>query len=892
VSQNPPSPQPDPHAPLRRDVRQLGEFLGLILREEEGQALFDAVEGVREDAKAGRAGDEPARSRLRSRLSGLPLEQAVPLARAFAHFLGLANIAEQHHRERRRRDYERDPESRPQPGSLQEAIPRLLAQGVPPEAIREAAGELGVEAVLTAHPTQIQRRTLLAKEQRISDLLNLLDREDLTPRERSEALSALAREVHAMWRTDEFRKERPTPEDEARGAFAVVEKVLWEAVPRFVRRLDEALVEQTGEGLPRGVAPVRFASWIGGDRDGNPRVTHDVTRRVVLLARWMAAELFLRDVDALRDELSIEGADERLVEKAGTDQEPYRVLLRQVRDALRGTLLHLEAQLDGKAPPEVAWFEHTDQLREMMGLLWDSLHATGAKRLAEGRLLDIMRRLDAFGLELVRLDIRQESARHERAVAAVLAGVGVEDYLGLEESKREAVLSRHLEGDLGGLRSRFDRLIEQAETDPETREDLLTFQVLAQLPRASLANYVISMAHTPSDVLSVLLLQRLAGVSPPLPVVPLFETHGDLESAPDTLERLLSSSAYKESVGGRVEVMIGYSDSAKEVGMMAAAWALYRAQEGLVDVARMHGVRLRVFHGRGGTVGRGGGPAHAAVLSLPRGAVEHGLRVTEQGEMIQARYGIPGVAARTLDLYATSVLEARLAPPEEPDPAWRGLMEEMAGEARRVYRETLEQEGFIEYFQTATPVRELDLLNIGSRPARRGTLKGLEGLRAIPWVFAWTQNRALIPGWLGVDAALSRGRSRDEELLGTMVREWPFLRSTVDMVEMVLAKADPWIHSEYDARLVPESLRRIGLMIRHRHGLTVRELLALKGQEDLLEKESVIARSIRVRNPYVDPLNLLQVEFLRRLQGDADARLRDALLVTMNGVAQGMRNTG
>lgn len=883
----------DPHAPLRRDVRFLGEILGTVLREEEGQALFEAVEGVRADAKAGRTGDEAARERLRKRLVGLPLEQAVPLARAFAQFLSLANIAEQHHRERRRRDYELAPDSRPQPGSLEETIPRLIEAGVDPQALRSVALELDVEAVFTAHPTQIQRRTFLAKEQRLAQGLSELDARDATPTERHRSEEAVAREVHAMWRTNELRRDRPTPEDEARGSFAVVEKVVWDAVPRFLRRLDTVLRDHSGQGLAPGAAPIRFASWIGGDRDGNPRVTHEVTRRVVFLARWMAAELCLREVNALRDELSVDGATEEVVRLAGTAHEPYRVLLRGARDRLRATLAGLEAALDGAEWEAEGGYVSTGQLRGLLQSIHDSLVQTGARRLADGRLLDLLRRLDAFGLELVRLDIRQESTRHTHATAAVLERLGQGGFAALGEDERAALLGRLLEGPVEPTCAAFEKTQKEGTGLPEeVREDLATFATLAGLPRESLANYVISMAHTPSDVLAVMFLQRAAGVERLLPVVPLFETLADLEGAGETLDALLGSASFRAAAEGRVEVMIGYSDSAKEVGMFTAGWALYRAQEDLVRVAKAHGVALRVFHGRGGTVGRGGAPAHAAVLSLPRGAVEHGLRVTEQGEMIQALYGLPGVAARTLDVYASSVLEARLLPPKEPEPKWRRLMQEMADEARRAYVGMVEREGFVDYFHQATPVQQLGRLNIGSRPQARSAGGGLQSLRAIPWVFAWTQNRAILPGWLGAGAALRHGLARDAGLMSGMMRQWPFLRSMVDMVEMVLAKADPWIHAEYDARLVAPEAVSFGEELRAGHAQTKAAVLEATGDGSLLQQNPVLARSIQVRNPYVDPLNLLQVEFLRRLREQDDPRLRDALLVTMNGVAQGMRNTG
>jgi phosphoenolpyruvate carboxylase len=871
---------------LRDDVRLLGDLLGETLRRHEGQAIFDTVERVRALSKKARGGSDADFATLTRILEQMPVEEALPVARAFSHFLNLANIAEQHHRIRRRRAYQRDRAAAPQIGSCDETFGRLIRQGVTPDRLHEAVSRLRIELVFTAHPTEVTRRTLMQKFKRVADLLELKDRADLTPPEHDDLVNALRIEIASAWETSEVRQKKPSPVDEARSGLAVFEQALWEAVPQFLRSLGAALVKHTGRGLAPDRSPLTFGSWIGGDRDGNPLVTARVTETVCLLARWQAADLYLREVDALRLELSMRDGSDELAAVVGAVDEPYRVLLRGVRERLAATLRAIEDHLDGRGGgplPLVA----RDELAGPLALCRRSLEQTGNGLIAKGRLLDLERRVAAFGVTLVRLDLRQDASRHTEALTAITRHLGMGAYAEWSEDERQRFL-------LAELASRRPLIPVDLDASAEVREVLDTFRAAATIAPGSLGAYVISMALAPSDVLAVELLQKEARLSPPLRVVPLFETMDALREAGATLRRLLAVPWYRERCGGRQEVMVGYSDSAKDGGRLAASWALYTAQEDLVAVSREAGIELTLFHGRGGSVGRGGGPTYLAIQSQPPGSVYGRLRVTEQGEMVQAKFGLPGLAFRTLELYTAATLDATLAPPSPPEPAWRSRMDALADDARRAYRGVVyDTPAFIDYFRTATPAPELEDLTIASRPARRRSGGGVETLRAIPWVFAWTQTRLLLPSWLGVGEALDAAR-RDGggDELAAMYAGWPFFRATLDLIEMVLAKADARIAAYYEHALVPDDLHALGADLRRRLGDTAVAVLAVAGRASLLDDNPVLRRSIDVRNPYVDPINLVQVELLRRLRASDDERPRNAFLVTVNGVAAGMRNTG
>jgi phosphoenolpyruvate carboxylase len=865
---------------LRDDVHLLGDLLGQTLRAQEGDDLFAMVERVRALSKSGRAGNGEDFDNLAQLLDGRPTSEALPVARAFAHFLSLANVAEQHHRVRRRRDYQRDANARPQPGSFDEVMTRLREAGVDAEQLYRSTTSLQIELVLTAHPTEVVRRTLLQKYTRMAELLARRDRRDLTLPEQQETVDELRREITSAWETDEVRHTRPTPLDEVKGGLFIFEQTVWDALPRYVRALDVALRTHTGRALPLDVAPIRFGSWIGGDRDGNPNVTAEVSADACLLARWVAADLYLREVDTLRSELSMKAGSAEMPQV----DEPYRAVLREVRDRLRITRDSIEVMLEQRTPFASGALLDRNELLEPLMRCHRSLHDTGNGIIADGRLLDLIRRVHAFGLTLVRLDIRQDSARHTALLDAITRALDLGSYAEWSEEQRVEFLLRE-------LASRRPLIPRELALDDDAREDLATFRAIATIPRDSLGAYVITMASQPSDVLAVALLQKEAGVPDPLRVVPLFETIADLRGAGATMASLLRIEWYRDAIRGRQEVMVGYSDSSKDSGRFTAAWELFQAQEQIVAACKEAGVELTLFHGRGGSVGRGGGPTYLAIASQPPGSVDGRLRVTVQGEMIQAEFGLVGIALRTLEVYTTATLDATLAPSPAPRDEWRAMMQQMSNAAARSYRALVyETPRFLEYFRAATPEVELGEINIGSRPARRGSAKrGVESLRAIPWQFAWTQNRLLLPSWLGVDDALA---AADEATLATMMREWPFFRSTIELIEMVLAKAEARIAAYYDRLLVPDELRDVGETLRERLLQTIERIRRVTGHERLLETNHALRRSIDVRNPYVDPINVVQAEVLRRLRQAPDEALRDAFIVTVNGIAAGMRNTG
>jgi phosphoenolpyruvate carboxylase len=879
---------PDPHKPLRDDVRLLGDLLGETLRALEGNDLFEIVEQVRALAKGAHAGHADDFASLAAALARLPVESALPVARAFTHFLHLANIAEQHHRIRRRRAYQRDAGAPPQRGSCEETFARLIAAGVDRARLHAAVCSLRIELVLTAHPTEIARRTLVQKYNRIAHALEIRDRPDLTIPERDQVDAALLGEIMTAWSTADVRGERPSPLDEVRGGLVLFEQSLWSALPHYLRAVDRALLATTGQGLPTGHTPIRFGSWIGGDRDGNPNVTPDVTRRACLLARWVAADLYLGEINALRDELSLQPASPELRAAAAGAPEPYREVLRTVRTRLIATREWIEASLRAASDlqPGRDVYVDAEELAATLRLCADSLERTGHAHVAAGRLSDVLRRVTAFGVTLARLDIRQEAARHTDTVSAIAHARGAGKYAEWEEPARLEFLLRELAAPRASLPV-FD-------ATPEVRDVLDTFAMIARLPPGSAGAYVITMASRASDVLAVEWLQRLAGVARPLRVVPLFETSRDLSNAGAIIDALLAIPWYRTRIAGRQEVMIGYSDSAKDVGRLAAGWDLYKAQEAVVQAGRRHDVKITLFHGRGGSVGRGGGPTYIAIQSQPPGSIDGTLRVTEQGEMLQALFGLPEIAVRTMEVYTSGTLEAWLAPPPPARPDFRARMERLRNDARDGYRAIVYEDArFLDYFHAATPEAELSAMNIGSRPARRSGGRSVESLRAIPWQFAWTQTRLLLGAWLGVEEALEKATQRGElPALRAMYRDWPHFRSAMDLIEMVLAKTDARIAAEYDRRLVPAELQPLGAELRGRLERAIGGVLAVTGHDEPLESNPVLRRSIDVRNPYVDPINLVQIELLRRARAHQNGRVHEALRVTINGVAAGMRNTG
>ncbi|MCU1719638.1 phosphoenolpyruvate carboxylase [Pseudomonas sp. 5P_3.1_Bac2] len=869
---------------LREDVHLLGELLGNTIGQQYGEEFVAKIELIRRSAKADRRG--AAQAQLSASLATLSDDELLPVVRAFSQFLNLANLAEQYQLVRRRPDNQ---PSAQQAADLGHLLKRLIAAGHSGKSLAQQVAQLQIELVLTAHPTEVARRTLIQKYDAITAQLAALDHSDLSPSERDKIAQRLQRLIAEAWHTDEIRKQRPTPVDEAKWGFAVLEHSLWQALPNTLRQVDQLLHEATGEHLPLDAAPIRFASWMGGDRDGNPNVTAVITREVLLLARWMAADLYLRDIEALAADLSMQQASPVLMAVTGASPEPYRQLLKALRERLRATRSWAEAALHAEVPASPEVLQHSDELAAPLQLCYQSLHDCGMGVIADGPLLDCLRRVASFGLCLVRLDIRQESSRHSAALSEITLHLGLGDYRQWSEAERQAFLLHELDNPRPLLGRDF-----QASSD--TAEVLATCRAIAAAPPASLGSYVISMAGAASDVLAAQLLLKEAGVSWPMRVAPLFETLADLDNAGPVISQLLSLPAYRASLAGPQEVMIGYSDSAKDAGTTAAAWAQYRAQERLVAICREQQVELVLFHGRGGTVGRGGGPAHAAILSQPPGSVAGRLRATEQGEMIRFKFARSDIAEQNLHLYLSAVLEATLLPPPSPEPAWREQMQRLAEDGLAAYRGVVrEHPQFVEYFRQATPEQELALLPLGSRPAKRRA-GGVESLRAIPWIFAWTQTRLMLPAWLGWETALNQALQRGErQLLVQMREQWPFFRARLDMLEMVLAKTDPALAQLYDEHLVEPKLRQLGQDLRVLLSQAVSAVLALSGQGRVLSDNPQTLESIRLRNTYLDPLHLLQVELLARSrarENQSDSALQQALLVSVAGIAAGLRNTG
>ncbi|HBL19835.1 MAG TPA: phosphoenolpyruvate carboxylase, partial [Alteromonas mediterranea] len=757
--------------------------------------------------------------------------------------------------------------------------------------VQDAVAKLNIDLVLTAHPTEVTRRTLIHKHKELADCLQAVHQASLSDVERKKIETRIADLIAQAWHTEEIRSVRPTPVDEARWGFSVIENSLWEAVPDFMRELDGRLNEDYDVSLPLDASPVQFSSWMGGDRDGNPFVTSKVTEQVLLLARKRAAKLFALDLDRLQVELSMYDCNDELRDKVGDANEPYRALLRPLVNKFIATRDGIADYLAGKNPDTSNWIESDDELIEPLMLCYQSLIDCGMQVVANGLLLDTIRRARVFGIHLLRLDVRQDSERHADVFSELTRYLGLGDYAQWSEADKQAFLLR----ELGSKRPLFPA---QWDASDDVKEVLDTCKVIAKHSKHGFGIYIISMASEPSDVMAVQLLLQESGVDWPMPVAPLFETLDDLNNSPDVMRKLLSIDWYRGYVKGRQFVMIGYSDSAKDAGALAAGWAQYQSQEALVAIAEEFDVSLTLFHGRGGTIGRGGLPAHAAIYSQPPGSLEGGFRVTEQGETIRYKFGMPKLAKRSLGIYASAIIEAMLFPPPAPKEEWRELITTMAAQGRDNYRATVRHdEEFVPYFRVATPEQELGKLPLGSRPAKRKPQGGIESLRAIPWIFAWAQTRLVLPSWLGVMRAIDSVKTpENEKVVNEMFSEWPFYRSRLSMLDMVFHKADPRISEAYDERLVPKELKHFGEALRSELKESISSLLAITGDDDIMKNDPQGKESMEIRAGYLQPLHYLQIELLDRIRKAGDdaqnTSLERAMMVTIAGIAIGMRNTG
>ncbi|ROS05307.1 phosphoenolpyruvate carboxylase type 1 [Sinobacterium caligoides] len=867
---------------LSFNVDTLGRMLGQAVSQSHGEELLNKIERIRTLAKSARAENDSERAELLEVLQGLKNEELLPVVRAFSQFLNLVNISDQHHTISREMA---DLMSSTQ--TLTELFAELKAKGVSRQDIEKQIEQLNIELVLTAHPTEITRRSLIHKYTEIDKSLGQRELQGRTAREQQAEELRLEELIAQVWHTDEFRSDKPSPLDEAKWGMAVLENSLWDAVPEYLRRLDSTLDEAYGVRLPITAAPVSFVSWMGGDRDGNPNVTAEITRKVLLINRWKMADLYLKDITTLIDELSMSACNPDLRELADNKHEPYRHILKQLRSLMNNTLLKTDTLLRGNEYLGGPTLEHIDQLWQPLQRCYQSLLDCGMSIIANGKLLDLLRRVRCFGINLVRLDIRQESDRHSNCLSELTRYLGMGDYNDWSETDRQAFLLQELQGKRPLLPSNW-------QPSSEAQEVIDTCRVVAENSMDCFGAYVISMARVPSDVLAVHLLLKEAGCSFAMPVAPLFETLDDLNNAADVIGQLMALPWYKGYIDGYQMVMIGYSDSAKDAGVLAAGWAQYQAQEALLDVCDSAKVSLMLFHGRGGTIGRGGAPTHAALLSQPPGSLRSGLRVTEQGEMIRAKLGLSPIAIKSLALYTSAILQANLDEPPAPKPQWRGLISRLAGLSCEAYRSFVrDDENFVEYFRQATPEQELGKLPLGSRPARRSSKGGIETLRAIPWIFAWSQNRLMLPAWLGAGQALQTAIADGEgPLLEEMCREWPFFSTRVSMLEMVFSKADIELSAHYDKVLVDESLQYLGQKLREQLMANVKTVLSITNDGSLMEDLPMARDSVQFRNTYVDPLNLLQAELLKRNRTANDQQLERAIMATIAGIAAGLRNTG
>jgi phosphoenolpyruvate carboxylase len=864
---------------LKNTVRNLGTTLGDIIRAQLGDEWLQRIETIRIDGRQSYQGDADSSEKLKNLITTLQDEELLTVGRAFSQFLNLANIAEQEFNSTHSVD---DP--------ISDLFSHLDKANIDGATFEQALQLLDIDLVLTAHPTEVTRRTLIHKHSELAHCLSQLHQDGLNELNRQRLQTRIADLISQAWHTEEIRTIRPTPVDEARWGFSVIENSLWEAVPDFIRQLDHKIKAKYGLSLPMDASPVQFNSWMGGDRDGNPFVTARVTEQVLLLARKRAAKLFAQDVDRLQVELSMSDCDETLRAEVGDVLEPYRALLRPLLTKLRHTQDDIMNHLDGLPSDPASWISHKDELLKPLMLCYQSMQHCGMQGIADGCLLDTLRRVHCFGVHLLKLDIRQDSERHANVFGELTRYLGLGDYNSWSEEDKQAFLLR----ELSSKRPLFPQNWKPSE---EVEEVLNTCKTIARHGSDGFGIYIISMASLASDVLCVQLLLKEMGVSWPMSVAPLFETLDDLNNAKTVMDKLLSIDWYRGYIKGRQYVMIGYSDSAKDAGALAAGWAQYESQEALVALADKYNIELTLFHGRGGTIGRGGLPAHEAILSQPPGSLQGGFRVTEQGETIRYKFGMPALAQRSLSLYASAILQAIILPPPAPKKEWRETIKLMAENGRDNYRKIVRDDpNFVPYFRVATPEQELGKLPLGSRPAKRKPTGGIESLRAIPWIFAWAQTRLVLPSWLGVMKAVQGSIDLGQrKVIDDMLKNWPFYHSRLSMLDMVFHKADPRISMEYDAKLVPEELQYFGQALREELQESITLLMELLQQKTVMEKDPVGKNSMNIRAGYLQPLHYLQIELLKRIRAkgdDSDPVLERAMMVTIAGIAVGMRNTG
>ena len=907
------------------DIRLLGRLIGDVLREQAGADVFDLVERVRQVAVSERRDGNTPIAPLIAELTDADRDRQLHLIRAFGWLSLLANTAEDLHQERRRR-FHRDAGTGSQEGSLAASFDRLLASGVAAEHIADELRSLVVSPVITAHPTEVRRKTVLDHVDAVSVLLQRRARVGGSPTELDEIDEQLRLEVLALWQTAEVRLSKLRVRDEINEALRYYRSSIFDTVPALVRDVERLAAERLGHEV-RNPQVISMGSWIGGDRDGNPFVTAPVLRLAVESHATAAFEHHLTAIHRLSRDLSMSDrlvqptdALVRLADAAHDDSpfrsdEPYRRALRGIHARVWAMAALALDEVPGPLPhADLPPYEEEAEIAADLDVVVESLHSHGAGALADALVDPIRRGIEIFGAHLCGLDMRQNSDVHDRVVGELLRVAGViDDYRSLDEPERVAVLTAELRGQRP-LATPFAHYTELTTGELAVLREAASAH--ARFGHRAVPHYVISKAESVSDVLEVAVLLKEVGlvrvdvdsgaIAAAIDIVPLFETITDLDRADTTLDALLRHDRYAQIVasrGGRQEVMIGYSDSNKDGGYLAAQWQLYRAQKALVATAERHATRIRLFHGRGGTVGRGGGPAYQAILAQPPGSVRGALRITEQGEMVAAKYSQPASARRNLETLATATLEATCLDAERLDDdaaRFATAMESLSSLALRSYRDLVDHPRFVEFFRQITPIGEISTLNVGSRPAARKQSDRIEDLRAIPWVFGWSQCRLNLPGWYGAGSAFEAFAGQndpgaDADAVHAMHARWPFFRAMLDNMGMVLAKTDLAVGRHYaDSLVVDAELRdEIFGMIEREHALARRWHARITGSADPLSTNPSLARSIRNRFPYLDPLHVMQVELLQRHRaGEHDERVERGIQLTLNTIATGLRNSG
>ncbi len=906
----------DKDAPLRDDIRLLGTVLGDTIRDQQGAVIFDTVEKIRQlSVGFHRSGDPADRAVLASLLESLSAKQAILVVRSFSYFSHLANIAEDAHHRRRTRAHQLAGSS-PHVGTMQRALDDARAAGVTADELHGFFARAFISPVLTAHPTEVRRRSTMDWEMALARRLDAFNDTDLPVEEADELRESIHEAVLSLWQTSLLRRRRLTVRDEVANGLSYYDYSLLSELPALYGKLEAQMAAYApgGEGAVRPIPSfLRFGSWIGGDRDGNPYVTADVLAETARMHGTKILRHYVEELTVLRRELPLSEhivavtPELRRLADAGDDgrdqqaNEPYRRALNGMIRRVGATLGAGENRPAGDAAPYAA----ARDLAADLDVIRHSLVANGAAILARGRLHRLMRAVDCFGFHLASIDLRQNSAVHERTVAELLEAVAPgTNYLALDEAGRVALLRRELDTPRP-LASPF--LDYSDETHGELAVFRMAVEVKARYGEEIVHTAIISMAESVSDLLELAVLLKEVGLidrslRARVTLVPLFETIGDLRSCGAIMDAVLADPALSRIVasrGGVTEVMLGYSDSNKDGGFVTSGWELYKAEIALVEVFERHGVRLRLFHGRGGSVGRGGGPSYEAIVAQPSGAVDGQIRITEQGEIISSKYANAATCRRNLNIAVAATLDATLVEVKRPAPprSFDAAMTRISDLAYAAYRKLVyETPGFTDYFWGSTVVNEIATLNLGSRPASRKKTRAIEDLRAIPWVFSWAQCRVMLPGWYGFGSAIEAwlGENGDMALLRRMHRDWPFFRTQLSNMDMVLAKSSLAVASRYADLVDDAALRtRIFAAIKAEHGLATRHVSAIMEQDRLLASNPLLERSINNRFPYLDPMNHVQVELLKMLRADADnEEIRRGVHLSINGIAAGLRNSG